>query len=376
VPTETFTVTAPGGQRFNPFTSQTSGLQYFVFPSPQSSLVIQNQSLSFITIWVDRYDSAGHYQANVAHSGIVPGGQISVPWTATDARWAGIGINGDSLPAGHFTVGVNYADVVHCAYGTQKQPLADVTYWVTPALVLGWLTTVGAPELFPIFAIAYGTTVNANTLCAAPPPALPAIDLSLLYAPPEVIGQLLQAIAWPNLCQCVPGTPAPIPYPPPPVVVPPGWPTAPTFPCDPTNLCDALQRLTQLLNAIGRTVSEDYSIDTLSQRYGTPFAYIRGTRHRSLTGTASLTPVASRIIGFLVEVTAHPADNQQYLGVPPYIVDLGWVSILTGDGFIDEIRLTRTAQVWTSKLAPLATVIGYGLREGVQADITELLAEP
>ena len=110
------------------------------------------------------------------------------------------------------------------------------------------------------------------------------------------------------------------------------------------------------------------------QRYILPFAYNRGRRFSTLTHTGAV-PI-DRSVGILIEVTEFPATNKEMLGAPPYIFDLGWVSVLNMDGMIDEIRLTRQATTWLSKLIPTAVEVGWGLREGVTIEITELLAEP
>jgi hypothetical protein len=112
---------------------------------------------------------------------------------------------------------------------------------------------------------------------------------------------------------------------------------------------------------------------TLLQRFSLPFSYVASTAHNGLTGTGSL-PIG-RSIGLRLDVTQFPAGNKQFLGEPPYIFDLGWVSVLTPDGMLDEIRLTRVNTSWLSKLIPSSTVVGWGLRDGVTLNITELRAE-
>jgi hypothetical protein len=51
---------------------------------------------------------------------------------------------------------------------------------------------------------------------------------------------------------------------------------------------------------------------------------------------------------------------------------MGWLSIMTGDGMIQEKRLTRMSQLWFPNLMNLATTFGYYLFPGVTATITEL----
>lgn len=129
-----------------------------------------------------------------------------------------------------------------------------------------------------------------------------------------------------------------------------------------------------LLNSIMQQVQQTRSDVELVQRYGVPFAYVAGTSHPGLTGSGSLT--MERSVGLRVDVTTFPPGNTQMLGSPPYIFDLGWISVLTPDGLLDEVRLTRTSTSWMSKLIPSATRLGWGLRDGVTATITELRAEP
>jgi hypothetical protein len=128
--------------------------------------------------------------------------------------------------------------------------------------------------------------------------------------------------------------------------------------------------LNQLLE-LGLRTRQDL---TLLQRYVLPFAYVPGTVHSglSLTGAAAV----ARSVGLLIDVIAFPAGNKQLIGEPPYIFDLGWVSVVTPDGMVDEIRLTREHTTWLSKLIPSATSVGWGLRDGVIINVTELRAEP
>ncbi|HEX6827173.1 MAG TPA: hypothetical protein VF077_12720 [Nitrospiraceae bacterium] len=132
--------------------------------------------------------------------------------------------------------------------------------------------------------------------------------------------------------------------------------------------------LYSLLNSIMQQVQLTRTDVELLQRYGLPFEHVTGPTHVGLTGTGSL--AIGRSVGVGVTVTAFPPGNSQMLGEPPYIFDLGWISVITDDGLLDEIRLTRTSTRWMSKLIPSATRVGWGLRDGVTVTITELLPEP
>jgi len=113
---------------------------------------------------------------------------------------------------------------------------------------------------------------------------------------------------------------------------------------------------------------------TIVQRQLVPFAYIHSTVHAGLSGAGSFT--VADLVGVMVVVTAYPAGNRTIAGEPTYIYDLGWLSIETIDGFIDEHRLTSTAQVWLPRSMSTATKVGYSLRSGVTATLTELRPEP
>jgi hypothetical protein len=127
------------------------------------------------------------------------------------------------------------------------------------------------------------------------------------------------------------------------------------------------------LAALQQALSTNLELTTLLQRYSLPFAYIRGASHSIGAGG---TFAISRLVGVQVVVTAHSGNENTFTGVPTYIADLGWLSILTADGLSDEIRLTREVQTWFPKLMPLATQLGLGLRAGVTVQVTELEAEP
>jgi hypothetical protein len=110
------------------------------------------------------------------------------------------------------------------------------------------------------------------------------------------------------------------------------------------------------------------------QRNYAPFGYIRGVSHTGISGSGSI--AVSRILGVDVAVTAVPAGKQELLGNPPYIKDLGWLSVSEADGMIQERRLAQHDFTWFPQLAPLATSVNYALQPGVVVTITELLPEP
>jgi hypothetical protein len=110
---------------------------------------------------------------------------------------------------------------------------------------------------------------------------------------------------------------------------------------------------------------EQTILNALAQHY----SYSKGAAHVGLVGSGSL--VVSDIVGVLVDITAQPPTRVQP-GNPAYIWDMGWLSTLTGDGMIEEKRLTRSHQIWMPVTAAAATTIGYYLNPGVVATITLL----
>lgn len=306
---------------------------------------------------------------------------VNLAWTADRPRTVLLRLGGGGLhtnlfhgTAFGFSAFQTPVPATFCAYGTEIQPTAAFVYYLTPGLIDVWLAEVGMPWLAPIFTSFWFTTLNVQDLCGSGPPPFPTINLDTLEASAETIFLILRCIAWPNVCRCAAGSPSPTPYPPPGAGQPAGWPVYPTFPCDPAALCASITLIQQQLQALQTTVGGIAALQTLTQRYGLPFAYIPGRRFAGLTGTG--THEIARSVGVLIEVITLPSDLRTKLGVPDYIYDLGWVSVLGPDGMIDEIRLTRTATTWMSKLIPTSTLVGYALRDGVVVDITELLAEP
>lgn len=260
-----------------------------------------------------------------------------------------------------------------CQYGTRTKAPFPVAQYVDRDMLVTIFTAVAAPEIAAWLVGFYGTVFLIQELCSAPPPVAPAIDLSTPLASAATLHQLLSAAAWPYFCECTPGTPAPIPYPPPDIRTPPGTPIPPLVTCDGADVCATLVDILTRVGQLQSVVSALFEATTLSQRYGVPFAYIPGRRISNLTGSNSAS--IDRVVGLRIEVLEAP-ETKLVLGVPPYVFDLGWISCLTPDGMLDEIRLTRVATTWMSKLLPAATQVGWGLRDGVSIAITELLAEP
>lgn len=113
---------------------------------------------------------------------------------------------------------------------------------------------------------------------------------------------------------------------------------------------------------------------TLLQRALAPFASTPGTVHAGLSGAGTL--AVSSLLGVKVHLTFIPAALGSASGEPTFYFDVGWLSILTPDGLIEERRVTAVDTAWTPRLMSEATVLGYSLGAGVIATITELHREP
>jgi hypothetical protein len=144
--------------------------------------------------------------------------------------------------------------------------------------------------------------------------------------------------------------------------------------CNNVDVCATLISMTQQLAAIQQALNGDLELTTLIQRYRVPFAYIRGAVHSGLMNSGSF--AITRLVGVRTEITAAGPNHRQVMGTPPYVRDLGWISVSDGNGMLQEIRLTRDRQVWFPQSMELATLLGFSVASDVTMEITELEAEP
>ena len=167
---------------------------------------------------------------------------------------------------------------------------------------------------------------------------------------------------------CGSGTTSPAPPPPAPPAPPSG------FPLPPVLSCATIPDICAALTAISRNLDHVKTAVDLVQRYRLPFAYVPGTRHRSLTGTGSF--FISGLVGLQVYVTTPPPGRPILEGNPPYLFDVGWMSLNDSSGMLQEKRITRSGFDWIAEDAQLATSFNYALNPGVVVDVVELRPEP
>lgn len=261
----------------------------------------------------------------------------------------------------------------YCGYGTRAKAGLDLALYITPELLSVAFAAVAMEFLVPIMGVFLFTTIVLVDVCNHGVPPMPTIDLSTASASFETARQILYAVLWSQYCECIPGTPTPTSPPLPGQPQPTGWPPAPTFGCDNVDPCAALVAIQDQLLAIARVVGADLGLTTLIQRARLPYASIQGFALGGRSGSGTL--VIERILGVRVDIENMGA-NRELEGNPPYVWDLGWLSITDGGGMLQEVRITRTSQTWYPQQAQLGTTLGYFFKAGVSGRITTLLPEP
>jgi hypothetical protein len=147
----------------------------------------------------------------------------------------------------------------------------------------------------------------------------------------------------------------------------------PNTPDKPVGLCST-DDICAALNDVNRKLIALQELVTLMQRFSVPFGVIPGTVHTGLSGRGSFT--IDRLIGLSLVVTAHTPSRPDLEGNPAYVWDQGWVSVVDGDGLIQEKRVSQTRLTWLPSHMALGVTVGYDFRPGTVVDVTELHAEP
>jgi hypothetical protein len=377
MPLATWTATETPPDRFASFTVDGTGAVVWFFNPIPETIFVTNTSAVDIAVYVDKYvgPPPGTYNGNVIHRTFAAGVSTPVGWHAGDLNWLGVGFNGgDFLPAGTYHLSHDAASSVQCQYGTQPTAGAQLAYYLTPGLIDVWLSTVGMPWLAPAFTALWFTSITAASICGTGPPPIPVIDLSTLNATFTTVLELIKVVAWPNICECKPGTPPPTPFPIQSAPEPVGWPTLPAISCSNADICTTLVGIQHQLVALQHALGQDLALTTLIQRYRLPFASIPGAAHSNMVASGSF--AISRLIGMKVEITGLAQEHHELVGNPPYVIDLGWMSILTADGMIEEKRIAQMNQQWFPTQMQDALTFGFFLNPGVTARFTELQAEP
>lgn len=262
-----------------------------------------------------------------------------------------------------------------CEYGTELKPGIEGTMWLTFDVLVAALFKFNIRWALSLFVDFITQPIDLNALCGTGPPTIPADPKTEdLWKSIEYRRDLLGVVLWHQYCQCKAGATTPTPYPPPAWVQPPNWPNQIPIVCSNDDLCAAMVRVLEQLAAIQRQVGQLQQMTTLLQRYELPMATVPGSRHPPLIGRGSFN--VARLVGVRVLVTQSPAGGRELEGYPPYVWDLGWMSISDRDGMIAEKRISQKAMTWLPDQMPLALEFGYDLRPGVTVEFLELKPEP
>jgi hypothetical protein len=280
-----------------------------------------------------------------------------------------------------------FDDLTYCTYGTRQISVyADVAQLSIDILLLIFgAVTDGWGWALLIFFV--GQNLNVKNLCLMQRPApvnLTGDDIANLADPTHPLTfvpaskkawQWLQWAAWPYFCECVPGSPSPVPPPvlvqPAPTGVLPGPPQAIT--CNNDDLCSALNRLTLIVNAISSQVSEVKDDVALIQRQKVPFAYIPGALHTGLTGAGTI--VVGQVLGLSVITTAMPGYFSSDLAPVASWFKIGELSWGTANGWSARRIVTHNPHLFLDLDADI-TEVAFLFEPGVTANILELVREP
>jgi hypothetical protein len=114
---------------------------------------------------------------------------------------------------------------------------------------------------------------------------------------------------------------------------------------------------------------------TLQQRQSTPFAYIDGDSHSSLTGFGEIS--VQGLIGLKLTITdAGPGVLGVAAGDPETVWEAGWYRWGNADGWAPREFISSTDVLDLPTSAGVYTKIGYSLNATVEVTITELEREP
>lgn len=105
---------------------------------------------------------------------------------------------------------------------------------------------------------------------------------------------------------------------------------------------------------------------------GTPsFAYRLGVQHLAVTGSGSF-QVPTGLRGFMIDIVDPKPAGRVSPGQPPYLWDVGWVSLLDANGILEERRPNRDRTIWLPERAALADTFTFDLNPGWSIQVTEL----
>jgi hypothetical protein len=320
---------------------------------------------------------SGMITCNVA-PGATSGSSIStlvIPagTTGVQLQISSSGSTGGVTYSFNLTITVTYSDAVPpapCPYGTRASAAAPTIAIITDSAITAALTVIGAPWLAFFFAPLVGYALSTGTVCTALPAPVPTITTgSLLETINEKLA-VLNSIMWWSLCECVPGAGTVLTPPMPVLVQPPDFPVYGPYPCTNSDICTTLIQIMKRLDELNQSQQVNINQTTTVVTGQNPLAYKAGTVHSGLNASGSLG--VSKLVGVRIEMTTG-APGIVLPGTPPYLWDVGWMSVSDGGAMLQEKRITRTSYEWFPEEMILASTFGYFLNPGVQVTMTELL---
>jgi len=134
-----------------------------------------------------------------------------------------------------------------------------------------------------------------------------------------------------------------------------------------TSCCPPDTTVTAMLDHLVKQVD-------LIQRQEVPFAFVHGTVHNGLINAGEF--AVQGIAGLLLTLTTVPTLVGTDIGDPNTLWNAGTVSVRNVDGWQPRQWISASPQIFVPRYMGAMTRVGYSLRPGVVATITELLREP
>lgn len=344
------------------------------------SIVMQAAAQKAYTVQIVQLGGSG---ANaILASGTVAAGATTSTYTfngngtvdLTGVRLRGVQTGGLTVPYTiNATISVTYSDAVPpapCQYGTRPKADTSLVLPIGGAILNTVLGHFAKPWLGTLFGSIVGSSMAMDTLCNTIPPSWPAIDIGALLNSDAEKLVLFQSLAWHVFCECTPGPTTPTPYTEPNPVQPPNWPVYGPEPCTNSDICATLLEILKRLDYLSS--SQNLYIDhrTILNNPRPTLAFKVGAVHTGLTGSGTLT--ISKLIGIRLQLTAN-VPGHSLEGNPPYIWDVGWMSVSDGGAMLQERRITRALYEWFPGEMSIATTWGYFFKGAEIATMTELL---
>jgi hypothetical protein len=294
-----------------------------------------------------------------------PVGEFGIPVT-TFALAARVRVADATLPVGWTTMSVTFKVTAASFGGTY-----DVCYTLEDASHV----QLGSGPAGRCNSLALGASVTTDITTSYTAPQRAAARYLVLWARPTGLSPQTGTDSYtftPRMSATFTGTCSGITVTPPPPTPPPipDEPPIPPMPppradCTLGDICARIDAMTGLLAHINATTS-------IHQVYAVPLRYTLGTVHAGLSGGGQF--AVRQLVGVRVDLTS-AIPGHVLEGQPQYLWDLGWLTISTADGMVEEIRYTRDTQIWQPRGMRGATTFGYYFKTGVTATVTELLAE-